>query len=240
MRGRALTRKEASDQLAARGIRLEGQAVYHLLRRAALEGLICFGGDSQGEPSYVLVDTWLGAGPEPLSEEAALQALARRYLAAHGPASLADLANWSGLPMNTLRRGWKSMEPETITVNVGPRHLSLLESQYSRSRFRKDASSNVRLVPAYDPYLLGHCDRELILAPHAARAVYPGGGVLRPAVLVDGCIVGSWNLKRYRNRAEVRVFAPRALATRTIEVLQKEVLQVGRFLDMETNLRLCS
>ena len=69
--------------------------------------------DRDGAPTYVLVETWL-ALPQPLSKEEAFAKLARRYLEAYGPASLADLANWSGLPMKELRQGWESISHEMI------------------------------------------------------------------------------------------------------------------------------
>ncbi|PZG06595.1 DNA glycosylase AlkZ-like family protein, partial [Nonomuraea aridisoli] len=53
----------------------------------------------------------------------------------------------------------------------------------------------VRLAPAFDEYLLGWRTRDPILAPEHARRVFPGGGVLRPVVLVDGVVAGVWGRK---------------------------------------------
>jgi hypothetical protein len=85
----ALTRAEIVERLAAQGIRLEGQAVPHLLGRAALDGLICYGPDRAAEPTYVLLDDWIGQGKRgaPLQESAAYAELTHRYLAAYGPAT---------------------------------------------------------------------------------------------------------------------------------------------------------
>ncbi|MFI7050475.1 winged helix DNA-binding domain-containing protein [Streptosporangium canum] len=52
----------------------------------------------------------------------------------------------------------------------------------------------VRLLPAFDEYLLGWRTRAGVLADAHARAVHPGGGILRPTVLVDGVIRGTWSL----------------------------------------------
>ncbi|MEV4188239.1 crosslink repair DNA glycosylase YcaQ family protein [Streptosporangium canum] len=52
----------------------------------------------------------------------------------------------------------------------------------------------VRLLPAFDEYLLGWRTRSGVLADAHARAVHPGGGILRPTVLVDGVIRGTWSL----------------------------------------------
>jgi hypothetical protein len=86
-----LTRAELVEQLALRGISLEGQARPHLLYRAALEGVICLGPDRGREPTYVLISDWVDLG-HALSEETAYAELARRYLNAYGPAIPEDMA----------------------------------------------------------------------------------------------------------------------------------------------------
>ncbi len=230
-----LTRDEVIDCLMTQGINLEGQASYHLLRRAALDGLICFGPDRDGDPTYVLVENWLNVVSQPLSKEEALAKLARRYLEAYGPASLADLANWSGLPMKALRQGWESISHEMIEVRVADRRLSLLETHVF-SNESKVEDPTVLLVPAYDSYLLGYHDRELILAAYAAKDVYRGGGLLRPAILIDGYIVGSWEIKRYQRRIEVRINALREIVEPVQNEISIEVQNVGKFLGMDAEL----
>ena len=54
----------------------------------------------------------------------------------------------------------------------------------------------VRLLPAFDGILLGHRDRALTVRPEHARAVLPGGGILRPTVLADGLVEGTWRFER--------------------------------------------
>ena len=48
-------------------------------------------------------------------------------------------------------------------------------------------------MPAFDEWILGYKDRALVASPAAMEAVLPGkNGVFRPAVLVDGVVVGTW------------------------------------------------
>ena len=49
--------------------------------------------------------------PPPVDEDEALATLARRYLAGYGPASAADLARWSGLPVTACRRALEAAGP---------------------------------------------------------------------------------------------------------------------------------
>jgi hypothetical protein len=58
----------------------------------------------------------------------------------------------------------------------------------------------VRLLPAFDTYLLGYRDRELaVAAPYAGR-VNAGGGIIHPVVLDRGRAVGTWKLRRSAGR----------------------------------------
>lgn len=55
------------------------------------------------------------------------------------------------------------------------------------------AQPRVTLVPGFDEIVLGYQDRELVASKEAMRTVVPyTNGVFRPAVLLDGRLVGTW------------------------------------------------
>ena len=87
-----LSRVQLRDRIDSAGVRTQGQALVHILLLAGLRGVAVRGPMAAGQHAYVLVSDWLGATPAPLSRDAALAELARRYLAGHGPAGEADLA----------------------------------------------------------------------------------------------------------------------------------------------------
>jgi hypothetical protein len=49
-----------------------------------------------------------------------------------------------------------------------------------------------RLLARFDPYLLGHRSRDLILAPAFAKRVNAGGGMIAQTMLAGGRVVGTW------------------------------------------------
>jgi hypothetical protein len=174
-----VTRAGLIERLAQRGIDASGQRTPHLLRRMALEGLICHGpGDA-----YVPVEEWIGPLARP-SRDAALAELGRRYADAYGPADARDLAAWSGLPAAEARAA-------RVAFDGAPPHAG---------------PPVVRLLPSFDTYLLGYRTRELAVAPEHARLVWPGGGWLRPVVAVDGRVAGVWRFNG--GRAQVEAFVP--------------------------------
>ncbi|MFC4061525.1 winged helix DNA-binding domain-containing protein [Planomonospora corallina] len=198
-----LTRAELTARLAVLGVDPSGQAPFHLIRRAALRGRICHGPDRGSEATFAAFDERVPpGGAEPPARESAAE-LARRYLAAHAPASAEDFASWSGLPMPAARSAWRALR-DVVEVRVGAGVYTL-----PAARLEEPVPADppdVRLLPAYDDYLVGYRTRELsVPAAHAGR-VWPGGGLIRPVVLAGGWAAGTWT--RRGTAVEVTPFDP--------------------------------
>ena len=112
--------------------------------------------------------------------EEALVELARRYAESHAPATAEDFAKWSGLPAGDIR--WE--EPATGEAEEG----------------------GVRLLPAFDEWLLGWASRDPILPREHAKRVAPGGGIIRPVAIADGRVFATWRLDRPESRIELDPF----------------------------------
>ena len=230
-----LTRSELADRLRAAGVPLgPGQAPAHLLSVAAREGLVCRGPDRDGEPTYVRLSDWLpGAGPvEPVERDDALARLARRYLTGHGPAGAADLAAWSGLPLRDARTGLGALAAagEVEGVRIGGAPAYWLPGEPSPE------DRTVRLVPAFDEYLLGYRGRALALDAAHAHRIQAGGGIVHPAVLLGGRIIGTWRQRRGDGGLIVAVEPFRRLSRDTRAALAAEAADIGRFLGVPARL----
>ncbi|MFG2334143.1 winged helix DNA-binding domain-containing protein [Streptomyces sp. NPDC048604] len=222
-----LTRAELTERLAPLGVEPVGQAAFHLIRHAALRGILVHGPERAGEATFVLLDDWLPVRGEGPGLETAAVELARRYLRAYGPADVQDFAGWSGLPLGQARNAWRTLGESTAAYEG----LSVLAGQQDDDQ---DVDGpDVRLLPAYDNYLTGYRSRALSVPAAHERAVWPGGGVLRPTVLVDGLVAGTWTRRVTPTTAEVHVdlFAPLPVAERA--ALDAEIADVRRFLRAE-------
>ena len=224
-----LTRTEIAGRLATQDIPTAGQATIHLIGLAALEGVACYGPDREGEPTFVALDNWIEAGPTLPPEEAAVE-LARRYLAGYGPATPEDMATWSGLRLDQVRCAWQRLASHLLEVTIRGSSAWLLRQDAGRLEAPAPLPSVVRLVPGYDPYLLGYRSRDLVVDPPYARQIHPGGGVLHSTILLNGHAAGTWQSSRRRGRVEVdlRPFAPWGEWEPQIEA---EVRDVIRFLE---------
>jgi Winged helix DNA-binding domain len=220
-----LGRPELSERMAGRGIRTEGQATPLLLNLAAMRGVSVLGPVRDGTQLFALARDWLGAAPRAelggAEREASVAELARRYLAGHGPATAADLAAWVGLPLREARAGLRAIAPELVELDGGLVDLA--------GRGRTPASLPARLLPAFDPYLLGWKDRSFAVPARHARRVHPGGGMLRAVATVDGVAAGTWSMRRRSDRVDVAIEPFAALAPGAARALRAEAADVERF-----------
>ena len=233
-----LIRAELFEQLANQGIHLEGQARPHLLGRAALEGLICLGPDRGTDPTYVLLNDWIGQEHtgRSLSEDDAYAELTRRYLSAYGPATPGDQAAWSGLPISKTRAAWQRIKGELLEVETASSSVWMLKSQEKPLDELLALTPLVRILPRFDIYLLGYQKRDLAVSPQYAKRINAGGGIVHPTVLVDGQIVGTWKSKREKNHFVVMVEPFEQLVPEIDEGLEAETEDIARFLDVKVRL----
>ncbi len=222
------TRAELAEPLAAQDIPVEGQALVHLIAYAVMAGVVCHGPDRGGKPCYVLLDDWVKLGAA-LDPDAATTELARRYLVAYGPATPEDLAAWSGLKLGAARAAMRRIGDELIEVQVGERAAWLPKAHAAWLKQRLP-DAGVRLLPAYDTALLGYAKRDLMVDPAHARRVHPGGGTLRPVVLVDGRACATWRVTRKRDRLAVVIEPFDDFAPEVLRAVEDEARDVGRFL----------
>jgi hypothetical protein len=195
---------------------LAGQAAPYFLAFAALEGVICRGPERGSEPTYVLLDDWVGGGQDGL--------LAERYLRGHGPATPADLAVWSGLPLTTARRAFDEVRDLVEPVDGGFR---------LRDGDHREAD-RVRLLGHFDAFLLGYRERAVSL--QNAKAVQTGGGFVMPVVSDSGRILGVWSLQSTKDRLGIDVTPFTTISARLHRELSADAADLGRFLRRRSTL----
>jgi hypothetical protein len=69
----------------------------------------------------------------------------------------------------------------------------------------RPGKAGVRLLPAFDSVWLAYRDHAALLDPRFTARVFPGGGVIRPVVLADSHIVGTWTRRTSRGRLDIAV-----------------------------------
>ncbi|MEO8394413.1 MAG: winged helix DNA-binding domain-containing protein [Chloroflexota bacterium] len=223
-----LTRHELREKLIEREVKVDpkGQALIHLIGQAALEGVVCLGPDrANGESTYALLDEWIKAG-KTLPKAEALAELAERYLTGYAPADVKDYSAWSGLSLTEAKQGWTALEKvgKLVEIEVEKRSLWMLE----KTKIKTSNQPVVRLLPAFDAYLLGYRQREDLVSAKHQSEVYHGGQTV-PVVLVDGLAAGVWRYERAGKRLKITVKAFEVFDKQIERLIAEEADDIGRF-----------
>lgn len=236
-RDAALTRSELADELAAFGIPVAGQAIHHLARYAALRGVVCYGHERDGNLTFALLDEWLPASLAEATPADPAAELARRYLEAYAPATMADFARWSGLSASQARQAWAAIAEDCATVETPESRAQMLHAQLERLE-GIPSLPHLRLLPRYDNYLLGFASRAFLVADAHAKKVHPGGGLIRATVIINGEAAANWNLELQRKRPRLTVAPYETLGAEDMNLLESEARRLEEFLGRSLDLRI--
>jgi hypothetical protein len=172
--GQPRTRPELGKVLAAAGLPGEGSPLGLLLSDAELEALICSGPLRDGQHTHVMLEHRAPHARQ-LDRDAALAALALRYVRSHGPVTERDLAYWASLTLTDARAGlsavadqldtfvhdgrrfWFHDPPPPTDVPVEPRAhlLQTLDEIHNGVQDSRHVLDVARLRPAGRPVSVG-------------------------------------------------------------------------------------
>ena len=240
---RPQTREQLADKLAE----LAGPAIRErmlggwgsLLKPSARRGDLCFGPNRGRNVTFVRPDRWLRLRGLPrMDQEEARREVVRRFLAAYGPATADDLGRWLGIRVG-LKRMLQALEDELVEVEIAGVPAWLLAADLGALKAASTPKS-VRLLPAFDPYVVGFRPRQLLVdAAHEARIFRPQAW-FSPVLLVDGRAAGTWERERRGSRLEVRIEPFGRLSAAMRRAIAQEADRLGAFLDAPAELQVAA
>jgi hypothetical protein len=138
---------------------------------------------------YAAAEDWLGPPPDDAGEAAGRELLVRRYLAAFGPATRADVASWAGLKPTELEPAFAATALRRFRSEDGGELIDLPRAPLPPA----DTPAPVRFLPTWDATLLVHARRTQILPEeHRPRIFSTKTPQSVPTFLVDGAVAGTW------------------------------------------------
>ena len=131
-----------------------------------------------------------------------------RYLAAYGPASVADVQAWSGL--SRLREVTGRLGTR-LRAFAGPSGAELLDLP-DAPRPDPDVPAPPRFLPEYDNLLLSYAERSRVIPHRRPVPLPPGHGATGGTLLVDGLWQAGWKI--VRGGLEIEPFIPLSASDR--------------------------
>jgi winged helix DNA-binding protein len=142
---------------------------------------------------YAAADVWIPEEPPPA--ELAFEHLVRRYLAAFGPATKHDVAQWAGVPrLAPITAALERMDVRTFRDEPGRILYDIPRAPLPDP----ETPAPPRLVPRFDNLVLSHDDRTRILGDVPVSRIVTKNAIVHATFLVDGFVAGTWTLQRDR------------------------------------------
>lgn len=153
---------------------------------------------------------------EPMEESAARLELARRYFTHYGPATLRDAAYFFHWTQAELKALLARLPVETVTVG-GRTHFYIPNGAPGRDM------PPVILLAGFDPLMLGYRKEDNPFLPgEHLRGIFNLAGIVNPAILLHGRVVGKW--KEKNGTVELTAFEDIPAADR--EAVMEEVIRL--------------
>ncbi|GAA2664032.1 winged helix DNA-binding domain-containing protein [Streptomyces aculeolatus] len=127
----------------------------------------------------------------PVEPARARAELVRRWLAAFGPGTLADVKWWTGLPLGQVRAALAELAAAEVALDGGVGYVlpdDLVEDP--------DPGPWAALLPGLDPATMGWRDRDWYTDPAHRTRLFDSAGNAGPTVWWRGEIVGAWAQRR--------------------------------------------
>jgi len=168
--------------------------------------------ERSGAVSYVAAEHWVGGSAPPST----IDDLALRYLAAFGPATVADFATYTRL--TRLRPVFERLGPQLRTWKdeTGRELFDLADGPITDA----DVPAPVRFLPEYDNVLLSHADRSRVTSG-LPRELYPPDIHGIGHVLVDGRVQATWRREKAKDATRI-VIAHAGLTKRHQSAVEAE------------------
>ena len=183
------------------------------IRALCEAGRICH--KVQERKAYQLCPTF-----EPMAEEPARLELARRYFTHFGPATVKDAAYFFGTTQAKVK-SWLKQLPVMETSLDGKSYF------YIDNGLPTGELPGCLFLAGFDQLMLGYEKTESLFLPgEHMRDIFNLSGIVRPAILVEGNVVGWWNLKGRKLSVTLLENCDTAQIARTAHSLWNHIRQI--------------
>lgn len=201
-----------------------------VLKPVARKGLLCFGPSRGQSVTFVGPEQWLGSW-RALDPDAALIEVARRYLRAYGPATKSDFTRWWGTWPGVGNRAWAGLAGDLAPVSIDGQRADILASDVERIR-KQPIEASVQLLPAFDPYVMGHSTRDHIVEAANHSKVSRTAGWISAVVLVDGRVAGTWSHEAVKGTLRITVEPFQTLTSKTMRDVRRRAESIAETLGL--------
>lgn len=209
------------------GVDTSGQRGLFVVLKLALDRVLCFGARQGKQQTFALLDAWVPSTVR-LSADESWTRLATMYFQSHGPATANDFAWWAGCNVSEAKRAMDMIAPMLRKVVFDEQDLHWVPGPVPRRR----SKPMVRLLSAYDEFLIGYQDRTSLVGDVSKKSI-SAESIFWSTVLVDGRIVGTWKRTLSAKGVQIQTKFFQKPSPPVVDAVENEKLRYSKFLGVE-------
>lgn len=231
--GKHLTRPELGQALHKAGIKNaeSGRRLTYIVMSAELDGVLCSGPRHGKQFTYALLEEWVPQTPERTQEEA-LAELIHRFFLSHGPATMHDFANWSGLTLADGRSGLTMVQNQLEQAEID-NQTYWFSPNIPPAR---QQPPRAYILSVFDEYFIGYKDRRAIATGEVSTKLGNLGNGLTYLLVLDGQVIGNSRRTLQKETVTIELNSYRPLNTNEQQAIVEAANRFGAFLEMRVEL----
>lgn len=124
-----------------------------------------------------------------ISKEEAIKILVNRYFTSYGPATYADAAKFLGLKQVEIKQVAEKLDKFQELIMNHNRYY------YIKNDEKFQDIPEIVFLTGFDPLIIGYKDSSRILPEEYKRNIITLTGIIKPSVILNGKICGTWTIK---------------------------------------------
>ncbi len=198
----------------------------YVIMSAELDGLIASGPLRGAQHTYVRLDERL-AGRRVRQPEDPVAELLFRFLAGHGPATLADFTRWSSVTLADAQTAVEEIRDRLTSAEVD----GLTVWWSADAPEPAVGAGRAFLVPLYDELTLSY--PKINFSPAAGHPHPPGEDLFRGSVIIDDRNAGLWKRTVRGRRVQIELDLATSCSTSDHEAAREAAEDLAHFLGRE-------
>jgi len=119
-----------------------------------------------------------------------------QYLSSFGPVTLTDIFWWAGFPKTEIKKILDDLSGiEYVNISGLGEHIISKNDLNLLKNVRENNNSQINLLPALDPYIMGYKERDRYLDKEYFNYIFDRAGSGTTTILSNGKIIGVWDFE---------------------------------------------
>lgn len=197
------------------------------------------GGWKSNTHTYYRTDKYLpDTNLKEYNQDEARKIVVSQYLSSFGPVTITDVSWWTGFPKTEIKKILDSLSGiGYVNISGLGEHIISKNDMNQLKNIKENNNSQINLLPALDPYIMGYKERERYLDKEYFNYIFDRSGSGTTTIVNNGEIIGVWDFEDNPNPViKIFMFDGQNIS----KEIENNAREIGKFIcEKEVMVKIC-